>query len=113
MIARFWSARTTPGQARAYADHLQAHVLPTVGSIDGYAGAMLLEREASGAVEIIVITWWRSLDAIRGFAGADLEAAVVADEAASLLTAFDRRVRHYELVVEDGAAAQRHGETAG
>jgi len=62
---------------------------------------MLLEREASGGVEIIVITLWRSLDSIRGFAGVDLEKAVVSDEAASLLTRFDRRVRHYELVMKD------------
>ncbi len=106
MIARFWSAQTTPARAQAYVDHLRTHVLPTVRKVDGYAGAMLLERNTSDAVEIIVVTWWRSLDAIRGFAGADLEEAVVADEAASLLTAFDRRVRHYELVVKDDASLQ-------
>ncbi len=104
MIARLWSAHMTPGQAPAYVDHLRTSVLPTVRKVDGYAGAMLLERSASDAVEIIVITWWRSLDAIRGFAGADLEEAVVADEAAFLLTQFDRRVRHYELVLRDDAA---------
>ena len=104
MIARFWSAQTTPARAPAYVDHLRTHVLPTVRRVDGYAGAMLLERDAPDAVEIIVITWWRSLEAIRGFAGADPEEAVVAAEAAALLTAFDRRVRHYELVVEDDAA---------
>jgi hypothetical protein len=32
-------------------------------------------------MEVIVITYWRSADSIRGFAGADLEQAVVADEA--------------------------------
>ncbi len=104
MIARLWSAHTTPARASAYVDHLRIHVLPTVRQVDGYAGAMLLERAVSDAVEIIVVTWWRSLDAIRGFAGADLEEAVVAEEAASLLTQFDRRVRHYELVVRDDAS---------
>ncbi len=104
MIARLWSAHTTPARASAYVDHLRTHVLPTVRQVDGYAGAMLLERAVSDAVEIIVVTWWRSLDAIRGFAGADLEEAVVAEEAASLLTQFDRRVRHYELVVRDDAS---------
>lgn len=103
MIARFWSARTTLAQASAYVDHLRSQVLPIVRNVDGYAGAMLLERAASEGVEILVITFWRSLDSIRGFAGADLEEAVVADEAASLLTQFDRRVRHYELVVKDDA----------
>jgi heme-degrading monooxygenase HmoA len=75
--------------------------LPTVRKVDGYAGAMLLERETSDMVEIIVITLWQSLDSIRGFAGGDLEEAVVADEAASLLTQFDQRVQHFEVVVAD------------
>jgi len=105
VIARFWSAQTTPAQAPAYAEHLRTHVLPSVRKVDGYRGAMLLERSASDAVEILVITWWRSLEAIRGFAGSDLEHAVVADEAASLLTQFDRRVRHYQVVVEDEPGA--------
>lgn len=101
MIARFWSARATHAQAPAYADHLRTQVLPAVREVDGYAGAMLLEREISDEVEIVVITFWRSLDAIHGFAGADLEGAVVADEAVPLLTQFDRQVRHYEVTVKD------------
>jgi len=103
VIARVWSARATPAGARAYAGHLRTHVLPAVKQVDGYAGAVLLEREVSAAVEILVITWWQSLDAIRRFAGPDPEEAVVADDAAALLTAFDPRVRHYELVVRDEA----------
>ena len=105
MIARFWSAQATPAQAPAYADHLRTHVLPTLSKVDGYAGAVLLERDISDTVEIIVITWWRSLEAVRGFAGIDLEGAVVADEAASLLTHFDNRVRHYEVTVKDDVSS--------
>jgi len=101
MIARFWSAQTKPAQAPAYASHLKSHVLPTLRKLDGYSGAMLLERPAADEVEIIVITFWRSVDSIRGFAGDDAETAVVADEAVSLLTQFDRRARHYEVVVTD------------
>src|SRR5262245_1398148 len=101
MIARLWSAKATPSQAPAYADHLKNHVLPAVRKVDGYSGAMLLERQADGVVEIIVITWWRSLDAIREFARADLDEAVGADEAYSLLKSFDCCCRHYELVVRN------------
>jgi heme-degrading monooxygenase HmoA len=101
MIARIWSAQTTRAQAPAYVEHLRAQVLPAIRAVDGYGGAMLLERSAAGAVEVIVITFWQSLDAIRGFAGAELEGAVVADEAAALLTEFDRRVRHYEVALRD------------
>ena len=101
MIARLWSAKTTHAQRPAYADHLRNQVLPAARKLDRYAGAMLLEREASDRVEIVVITFWHSLDSIQAFAGADLEQAVVANEAASLLTEFDRRVGHYELVMKD------------
>jgi len=101
VIARFWSAKAKPAQAPAYASHLKSHVIPTLRKLDGYSGAMLLERPSSGEVEITVVTYWRSLDSIRGFAGDDAETAVVANEAASLLTEFDRRARHYEVVVTD------------
>jgi heme-degrading monooxygenase HmoA len=101
MIARVWSAQTTAVRASAYVEHLRTQVLPAVRKVDGYGGAMLLQRAAPDAVEIIVVTFWRSLDAIRGFAGADLEEAVVAEEAAALLTRFDRRVRHYEVALQD------------
>jgi heme-degrading monooxygenase HmoA len=100
VIARFWSAQTTPVQAPAYIEHLKTKVLPILQKVDGYEGAMLLQREEADGVEIIVITQWISLEAIRGFAGDDLEEAVVADEAAALLIRFDRRVRHYDLVIK-------------
>jgi heme-degrading monooxygenase HmoA len=101
MIARVWSAQTTTAQAPGYADHLKSQVLPALRKVNGYAGTLLLDRATPGAVEILVITFWRSLEALRGFAGPDLEEAVVAEEAVALLTQFDRRVRHYDVVVKD------------
>ena len=101
MIARVWSAHATRAQAPAYAEHLRSQVLPGIKRLDGYAGALLLEREVADEVEVVVVTLWRSLDAVRGFAGADVERAVVADEAAALLTRFDPRVHHYDLVFKD------------
>lgn len=46
-----------------------------------------------------MISVWRSMDAVREFAGADPSLAVVAPEVASLFDDYDRVVRHYELVV--------------
>ncbi len=109
MIVRTWAARTTRDRAPRYAEHLRRHALPTLHGVDGYAGAWLLERPEGEAVEILVVTLWRSLAAIRGFAGEDSEAAVVADEAAPLFAWFDDRVRHYAVAVADGALARRAG----
>jgi heme-degrading monooxygenase HmoA len=101
MIARFWTAKTSQAQAPIYTDHLKNNVLATLREVDGYVGARLLERETDGGVEIVVITFWRSLDSVRKFAGDDIERAVVSDEIAHLLLCYDQRVRHYEVVVED------------
>jgi heme-degrading monooxygenase HmoA len=101
MVARFWSARTTRERAPQYLDHFRHDVLPRIREVDGYVGGMVLEREHVDEVEVVVMTFWRSRDAIRRFAGDDIEAAVVADDAAALLTEFDKRVRHYGVVVKD------------
>ena len=101
VIVRVWTARTTPARAPAYAEHLRGRVLPQLRALDGYTGASLLRRDADGETELIVVTRWRSLDAVRAFAGADPDAAVVEPEAAAVLTRYDTRVRHYEIVIED------------
>jgi heme-degrading monooxygenase HmoA len=104
MIARVWTARATADGAGRYRAHFAGHVLPALRSIDGYAGASLLSRAAEEAVEIVVVTRWRSLDAVRAFAGPDSERAVVAPEAVPLLLRWDDRVRHYEIALSEEVA---------
>jgi hypothetical protein len=48
-------------------------------------------------VEYVTIMWFDSFDAIRAFAGADYENAVVPPKACALLARFDERARHYEV----------------
>ena len=96
-----WTARTTEVQLPRYLEHFSKNVLPELRRVSGYLGATVCLPRRENEVEIVVETNWRSLESIRNFAGSDLEAAVVADEAAALLTSFDRRVRHSEVVVTD------------
>jgi uncharacterized protein len=102
-ILRQWSARTTQTQLPKYLQHFSRNVLPELGRVTGFLGASVSVRRTSREAEILVETTWRSLDSIRAFAGADLEAAVVAPDAAALLSSFDRRVRHYEVSISASA----------
>lgn len=102
-IVRHWSARATEPQLPKYLEHFSKSVLPELRRVAGFLGVSVSVRHAGNEAEIFVETTWRSLDAIRGFAGADLEAAVVAPEAAALLTDFDRRVRHTEVAISASA----------
>jgi heme-degrading monooxygenase HmoA len=101
MIARLWSARTTPALSDSYLQHFAEAVLPELGRIPGFLGATVSSRPAPGSVEILVTTYWASFVAIDAFAGSDREAAVVAAEAAALLTDYDKRVRHYEVAIAE------------
>ncbi len=100
-ILRRWSARATEAQLPKYLEHFSKNVLPELRRVPGYLGATVSTRRLQDEVEIVVETNWHSLDSIRNFAGPDLEAAVVAPEAAALLTSFDRRVRHSEIAITD------------
>jgi heme-degrading monooxygenase HmoA len=101
MIARFWSAHTTPALSDSYLQHFEQSVRPQLQRVDGFLGATVFTRPLPGAVEILVTTYWKSFAAIDAFAGADRETAVVAAEAAALLTDFDKRVRHYEVALAE------------
>ena len=98
MIARLWSAQTTPALSDSYLSHFEQAVQPKLREFDGFLGGTVCARREPHAVEILVTTFWESLAAIEAFAGPDRESAVVSDEAAALLTNFDLRARHYDLV---------------
>jgi hypothetical protein len=50
-----------------------------------------LRRAVAEEVESFTLLWFESLDAVREFAGADYEAAVVPDKARAVLSHFDER----------------------
>lgn len=104
-VLRHWSARATEAQLPKYLEHFSRSVLPELHRVPGYLGANVSIRHMSTEAEIFVETTWRSFEAIRAFAGADLEAAVVAPEAAAVLKDFDRRVRHTQITLADRVEA--------
>ena len=100
MIARIWKARATPAGAAEYDAYFARVVAPELHAIAGFERATLLHEQGGDVIEIAVITWWASLDAIRAFAGDALTAAVVHDEAARLLLDFDRVVTHHQVTFD-------------
>jgi mannose-6-phosphate isomerase-like protein (cupin superfamily) len=98
MIARRWTALAEGSeQADAYVSHFERTVRPHLESTDGFLGTTVERVEADGGIEIVVITRWESMVAIRAFAGEDIDLAVVEPEARAVLCRFDSRVRHIEL----------------
>jgi heme-degrading monooxygenase HmoA len=104
MISREWTCHCTPSKADRYEELLLTRILPRLDNVDGCHGAYVFRREIDGEVEFVVTHLFDSLDAVRGFAGDDYEAAVVPAEARALLTDFDLTARHFQVrAVPQGA----------
>jgi heme-degrading monooxygenase HmoA len=93
-----WSARALEAHAHQYEQHFKTEVAHKLASIPGFQGAELLKRIEAGVAQLIVQTRWDSMDSVRKFAGSDPEQAVVEPAAKAVLTQFDDRVRHFEVV---------------
>ncbi len=98
MIGRLWHGWTTPGNADAYEQLLRSEILPGIHRVAGYRGVFLMRRDLGTEVEFVTLTLFESMDAVRAFAGEDHEAAVVPPPARRLLSRFDKRSIHYEVL---------------
>jgi hypothetical protein len=108
VIGRLWSGRTRTADADAYEQFLRCDLLPQLARLDGSRGAYIMRRDVPGAVDFVTLTLFDSLDAIRNFAGQQEELPVIEPRAAELLSEYDDRVRHFEVVVApDQTAAER------
>jgi heme-degrading monooxygenase HmoA len=100
MISRVWHGWTSRENADAYETLLRTEIFAGIAkrSIQGYRGIHLLRRDVDDGVEFVTIMWFDSLDAVRAFAGEDYEVAVVPPKARLLLSRFDGRSAHYQVI---------------
>jgi heme-degrading monooxygenase HmoA len=99
MVVRMWKARSTANRVDDYINHATKIVFPRIHAIEGNRGEYLLRRNAKDGVELVVLTFWESMEAVRRFAGTDDPSkAVVEPEARAVLTSFDEYVTHYEVI---------------
>jgi len=99
MIGRIWHGYTTQANADAYESLLKSEIFTGIRGrdIQGFQEIQLFRRDLEMEVEFITIMWFDSIEAVRVFAGADYEAAVVPPKARALLSRFDERSQHYEI----------------
>ena len=99
MICRIWHGWTTPENADKYEALLRSEIFAGIQGrkIPGFLEIDLLRREGESETEFVTIMWFESLAAVRTFAGADYEVAVVPPAARAVLSHFDARSAHYEV----------------
>jgi heme-degrading monooxygenase HmoA len=97
MVSRHWKGIAKREDTDRYVAHLKSDTFPKLASLAGFVRASILRREVASGTEFQVVTIWDSLQAIRAFSGADIEAAVVPPVAEVMMIEFDRRAAHYEI----------------
>jgi heme-degrading monooxygenase HmoA len=97
MISRHWKGIAKPGRAEEYVHHLKTDTFPLLAGIKGFVRGSMLTRELDDGTEFQIVTVWESLDAIKAFAGANAEVAVVPHVVQELMARYDSTVAHYEV----------------
>jgi len=97
MIARIWHGKTKASDADRYRDFLVERAIPDYTSIEGNRGVHILRRILGDEAHFLTLTFWQSDDAIRRFAGEDIEKAKYYPEDKDFLLEFESVVAHYEV----------------
>lgn len=98
MIARVWRGITLTERADAYIDYLNGTGLKDYTSTPGNRGVTILRRLQGDHCEIVVMSLWDSMEAVRSFAGENPERSVYYPEDSDYLLEMEPLVRHYEVV---------------
>lgn len=100
MIARVWRGWAPAATAGEYQRHYESEVAGHLRQVAGFRGARLLRRDEGEEVKFTSITFFDGMDDVRAFAGEDPERAVVEDAARRVLSRWDERVTHHEVVAD-------------
>jgi len=98
VIARTWRGWTRADEADAYVEYLQRTGIPEYRATEGNRAAYILRRNVGERTEFVTLTLWESLDAVRGFAGDDVERAVFYPEDDRFLVERETTVAHFEVI---------------
>jgi heme-degrading monooxygenase HmoA len=97
MIARIWRGITLAEKADAYIAYLHETGLRDYATTPGNRGVSVLRRLQGEHSEIVLISMWESMEAVRAFAGEQPERSVYYPEDANYLLEMEPLVRHYEV----------------
>jgi heme-degrading monooxygenase HmoA len=98
-ILRKWSARIRTADEEEYVAYIAQTGLEEYGKTPGNLGFQMLMRTlGDGVSEVTTLSWWRDMEAVRGFAGDNPEVAVYYPEDDRFLLDRPEFVEHHRVV---------------
>lgn len=101
MISRTWRGWTTLENAAAYEAIVTNDVIPGILAMDiaGLEKIELYNRRLDQEVEFMTVMWFRSIKDVVDFMGDDYEKSHVPQRAREVLSRFDVRSQHYDVLL--------------
>jgi heme-degrading monooxygenase HmoA len=96
VIVRTWRGWTARDDTEAYLDYVERTGIAAYRATPGNLGAWTLTRSEGDRTEFVTLSFWESLEAVRAFAGDDVDRAVFYPEDDRFLVERETRVLHYE-----------------
>lgn len=100
MIARTWHGATLASKSEAYLDYLNKTGVPDLRATEGNQGVYVFHKIEGEKAHFLLISLWESIEAIKKFAGADIEKARYYPEDEAFLFELEPAVTHYEVLVK-------------
>jgi heme-degrading monooxygenase HmoA len=100
VICRLWRGIATNENAPRYEKIVRTQVIPDIEAraIPGFIHIDLARRSVPDGVEFLTIMWFDSLESVKRFVGEDYERAHVPAEAQAVLSTFDQRAAHFDVL---------------
>jgi heme-degrading monooxygenase HmoA len=98
-VARIWHGRTAAARADEYRQYLYDSGVKKIASLPGNRGVQLMMRKTPEEGEFMVVSYWDSVEAIKGYAGADYTRVHDLPRDDEFLIDKEKLVRHFDLDV--------------
>jgi heme-degrading monooxygenase HmoA len=100
VVARMWHGRTKTSRADEYYLYLKAEGIDKIEAIPGNVGAQILRRTDGTVTEFTVISYWESREAIKAFAGDDIEKTHFLAKDPEYLLELEPKVKHFDVLYD-------------
>ena len=102
LVGRVWHGRTPASKAEEYTRYLNDSGVKKIFAIEGNRGAQLFRRIDGDVAEYFVISYWDTREAIKKFAGEDIEKTHNLPRDPEFLIDLEPRVRHFDVLFDSG-----------
>ena len=98
-VARIWHGRTPAAKADAYRQYLFDVGVKKIASLPGNRGVQMMVNKGDAEAEFMVVSYWDSIDAIKGYAGETYTRVHDLPRDDEFLIEKETKVRHFALDV--------------